>query len=165
MKKLFYYTIAAFLFVGLFSSCEKDDDEDLNPYVGTWKNEVGANLSGLQEQLTFIFTNTTFEVEVYQGLTANQLVLATAVKGDITNSTDTKLTGEITGVKLGDTPDYIEKESNPESFASLFSVGLGTMLSENFTASYVIVGNIMTLTIPVKSEDGVVDMPFILTKQ
>jgi hypothetical protein len=153
------------LFVVLISCSE---DEEVPVYVGEWKTAEVPIVSAATEQMVFIFEKSSYEVEVYRDDTATKdvidLKLATAITGSLTSPEDGKLDAVIEGVALL-SKSYVYKETNNDAFYVLFNAGLGAILEESFTAEYSISGTTMNLSIPVKSEQGMVPLSLELTKK
>ncbi len=167
MKVLMLFSISFFLF-----SCENDNSEDEEVYVGKWESAVylsnnlttGATIS---EQMIFTFANSTFIDKVYQSsdttaTTNAELSEAAAMKGDI-ESTETEFDVEVTHISVSGGA-YTDKSSDPETFSTIWNASLGNILEESFTAEYVITDKVMVLTLPVKVNGATVNKTLTLYK-
>lgn len=148
-------------------SCDKETEEALKPYVGKWQTGVYESYSvtgdPVAEQMTFTFTNTTFEDKIHQGADATSLKFTSAIKGSISNDTDSTMDVEINELSIIE-GIYINKENSPESFQSAWDATLGKLLMEEFSAKYLINGDKMQMIIPVKILGQVVNDTLNLTK-
>jgi hypothetical protein len=155
------------LLVGGIISCEKETEEAPKPYAGKWQTGVyeSFSLTGdpIAEQMTFTFTNTTFEDKIHQGADATSLKFTSAIKGSISNDTDSTMDVEIKELSIIE-GIYISKENSPESFQTTWDETLGKILNEEFSAKYVINGDKMQMIIPVKIVNQVVNDTLNLTK-
>lgn len=166
MTKILKFILPMFL-ITMLGSCDKDDDIIDKAYVGKWQTAVyeSYSLTGdpISEQMTFTFTNSTFEDKIHQGADATSLAFASAIKGIISDATDTEMNVEINQLSIIE-GIYISKESSPESFQSTWDATLGNLLKEEFKATYVINGDKMQMILPVKYMDMVVNDTLNLTK-
>lgn len=167
MKNLGIKITVALAIVAVFSinyACESGDDEIQKPYVGSWESAVYP-LDSLYEQMRFKFTNNTFEDEIFVGPSADIIVSAITIKGDIVENTEGILSAKITSLVIGGAE--LSEATKPDEFNAIFKKNLGHRLDKTFDAPYQINGNVMTFTIPIKNPltGGYVDTPLNLTKQ
>lgn len=152
MKKLLIYLFLGTI-MGTINSCDKEETTPDKVFVGKWQTAVyeSYNLEGnpVAEQMTFIFTNNTFEDKIQQGTDANSLIFASAIKGTLSDVTDSTMNAEINELSVIQ-GIYINKENNPDNFQSTWDATLGKLLNEQFVATYIVNGDKMQMILPVK---------------
>ncbi len=163
--------IVSVLCIGLlaFYACEKDNTEENKPYFGKWESNVYPLLDFATmdtigyEQMSFDFTNSSFEDQISQGQTPELVVPQLTMGGDIDNPSDNLLDVEINKVIISGAE--ISISTQPELFESTFNAYLSSRLNRNFESTYTIDGDVMVLTIPLKTPMGLVDTPLTLYRK
>lgn len=170
MKELnTYLKLSVFLAVAiiLIASCEKDPVNTDKAYVGKWQSAVYESMSlqgdTVAEQMTFNFTNNSFTDQIYQGADANSLQFASAIKGLISNTTDSEMDVEINQLSIIK-GTFISKESDESGFQTTWDATLGNLLFDTFTANYIVNGDKMQLILPVKYNGTTVNDTLNLNK-
>jgi hypothetical protein len=163
MKKTNFFlsfTVVVFA-LAVLSSCKKDDEESNNPYVGKWQSRAYPLSASLFEKMEFTFTNTTFEDKVSQGTSPTTLAQVCAIKGDVVYTEPSTLDVEINQVAVMGGA-YVDKATDPTTFATYFAASLGARLEEEFQSTYTFSGDTMILLIPMIGQASPV--PLKLTK-
>ena len=150
--RLFPYLLA----VLFFTACE-DDEEKNKDYFGQWESNAYDSYStqgvAIKEKMVFTFTNTTFEDEIYQGLTADALAIAVGIRGDIQNPEQGIMDAEINEIAIQGGA-YTDKNTDSTAFYTKFNGSIGAMLYEEFSLDYTIDVDTMLLELPVKNPLG-----------
>jgi hypothetical protein len=135
----------------IISSCKKDSEETKNPYYGKWQSRAFNSPTDPTtfEKMVFDFTNTTFEDKVFQGASADALQQAAGIKGTIDYTAPSTIDVTVTEVSVGGSP-YVDKSVDATTFETFFALSVGTLLDEQFTATFAVVGDSLELTLPVK---------------
>lgn len=159
MKKTNFFlslTIVIFSLV-ILSACKKDDEETKNPYYGKWESRAYPISQTIFEKMVFEFTNTTFEDKVSQGTSASALTQVCAIKGDAVYTEPATLNVEVNQVAVMGGA-YVDKSTDPTTFATYFAASLGTRLTEQFQATYSFSNDTMILLIPMIGQSSPVSL-------
>jgi hypothetical protein len=162
MKKSKNYLsfFAVLLVLSFLTSCKEDEEETNNDYSGTWKSRVYPSMTNplISEQMVFTFTNTTFEDKVYQGASATSLNFVSGMKGGVAYTAPSTIDVEVNEISVMGAP-YIDKNVDETSFYTYFNATMGQLIYEEFTATYTMSGDTMTLSLPMKNPAGGADIP------
>jgi hypothetical protein len=159
MKKTnLFLSLAVVVFaLAVLSSCKKDDEESKNPYYGKWESRVYPISLTAFEKMEFNFTNTTFEDKVSQGASATAITQVCAIKGDVVYTEPATIDAEINQVSVMGGA-YVDKSTDPTTFATYFAASLGTRLTEQFQATYTFSNDTMILSIPMIGQSSPVQL-------
>lgn len=165
----FYFRqlLPSFIIFILVYSCDEETEEAMQAYYGTWQTAVyssyNLNAQLISEQMTFDFKNYEFEDIIAQGDDANSLEFASAIKGAISNITDSTMDIEITDLSVVE-GIYINKELAPEDFQTAWDNSLGLIMVSEFDAKYIVDGESMQLILPVLYNSQEIQDTINLTK-